>query len=229
MNFIEAKGGKALMHVMKWIAKQFEALPVERSEPRPLIGLVGEIYFRFNNYANQNLIRQVEAIGGEVMVATTMEWFYLINWLVKNAAWQSNLFLNFIKISVADLYQQHHEHKLLKPVAHLLTHPYETPIAQLMNNIRPYYDPALKTEAVVTIGKAIDFGKLGLSGILNVMPFSCMPGIITSSLSSSIRADLDNIPWLDLVFEAQGETHLNTRLEAFMYQSTQYHRRTVNN
>ncbi len=224
---IKVKGGKRLVHVMQWIAEQFETLAVDCSKPRPLIGLVGEIYFRLNNNVNQNIIRQIEAIGGEVMVATTMEWIYFANWVVKNTAWQSNQFLNFINISVVDLYQQHHERKLLKPVAHLLKHPYETPIPQLMDNIRPYYDPALSSEAVLSMGKAIDFGKLGLSGILHVMPFSCMTGTITGTLSSSIRADLENIPWLDLVFEAQGETHLNTRLEAFMYQSTQYHRCTA--
>ena len=224
---VEEQGDKALVLVMKWIAKQFEALSVDRSEPRPLVGLVGEIYIRLNNYANQNLIQKVEDSGGEVTIASMMEWIYFANWFVKDDAWRSNSFWNFLNMSVVDFYQQHQENKLLKPVEHLLKHPHETPIAKLTDNIRPYYDPTLDTEAVLSMGKAIDFANKGLSGILNLMPFSCMPGIITAGIAPRIRADLGNIPWLDVIFDAQGSTHFNTRLEAFMYQATQYQRRTT--
>ena len=64
--------------------------------------------------------------------------------------------------------------------------------------------------------------RLGLSGIVNVMPFSCMAGIITAGMAPRIRADLGGVPWLDVIYDAQGGTNVNTRLEAFMYQATQY-------
>jgi predicted nucleotide-binding protein (sugar kinase/HSP70/actin superfamily) len=223
---VQAGGGKPLIKAMQWIAKQFEQLSVDRSEPRPIIGIIGEIYIRLNNYGNQDIIRKVEAIGGEVRIASMMEWLYYSNWAVKNNARHSHLFLSFISMSIVDFYQQHQEHKLLKPVEHLLSHPHETPVAKLMDNIRPFYEPALDTEAVLSMGKAVDFAQLGLNGILNLMPFSCMPGIITAGMAPRIRADLGNIPWLDVIFDAQGGTHFNTRLEAFMYQATQYQRRT---
>ena len=95
-----------------------------------------------------------------------------------------------------------------------------------MKNIRPYYEPVLGTEAVLSMGKAIDLARHGLSGILNVMPFSCMPGIIVAGMAPRIRADLNSIPWLDVIYDAQAGTNLNTRLEAFMYQAVQF-RRTV--
>jgi len=214
--------GQSLIEAMKWIAKQFEQLPIDRQKQRPIIGIIGEIYIRLNNYANQNLIRQVEAIGGEVKIASMMEWLYFANWSMKYNSWHSNQFMSFVNILIVDSYQQHQEHKLLKPVEHLLRHPDETPVTRLMDNIRPYYEPALLTEAVLSMGKAIDFAKLGLNGILNLMPFSCMPGIITAGMAPRIRSDLGNIPWLDVVFDAQGGTHFNTRLEAFMYQASQW-------
>jgi predicted nucleotide-binding protein (sugar kinase/HSP70/actin superfamily) len=223
------EAGQSLIETMKWIATQFVQLPIDRREPRPIIGIIGEIYIRLNHYANQNLIRQVEAIGGEVRMASMMEWLYFVNWAMKHNSWQSNRFKSFFNIWLVDYYQQHKEHQLLKPVQHLLRHSQETPVTKLMDNIRPYYEPALQTEAVLSMGKAIDFAKLGLNGILNLMPFSCMPGIITAGMAPRIRADLGNIPWLDVVFDAQGGTHFNTRLEAFMYQATQFHRQTVKN
>jgi predicted nucleotide-binding protein (sugar kinase/HSP70/actin superfamily) len=94
-----------------------------------------------------------------------------------------------------------------------------------MDNIRPYYEPVLGTEAALTMGEAIELAKHGASGILNIMPFSCMPGIISAGLAPRIRADLDDIPWLDVTFDARGGTNFQTRLEAFMYQAAQYRRR----
>ena len=224
---VEEQGGNSLVQVMKWVAKQFEQLAVDRTELRPIIGIVGETYIRLNNYSNQNIIKQIEAVGGEIRIASMMEWIYFANWFKKNRSWQSNLFLDFLGISMVDFYQQHQEHKLLKPIEHLLRHPHETPTAKLMDNIRPYYEPDLDTEAVLTMGKSIDFAQMGFSGILNPMPFSCMPGIVAAGMAPRIRSDLSNIPWLDVIFDAQGGTHFNTRLEAFMYQTTQYYRRDV--
>ncbi|MFQ6045114.1 MAG: hypothetical protein ACE5PT_01975 [Gemmatimonadales bacterium] len=222
---IERGGGKETVQAMRWTARRFEALGVDRTEPRPLIGLVGEIYIRFNTYSNQNIIRQVEAAGGEVVVASLMEWFYFTNWRVKALTGVVGTPLDFLKISLVDLYQRRQERRLSEPVEHLLRHPHESPIAQLMDNIRPYYEPALGTEAVLSMGKAIDFARNGLCGILNIMPFSCMPGIIVAGMAPRLRPDLYNIPWLDVIYDAQGATNINTRLEAFMYQATQFQRR----
>lgn len=220
-------GGKALVEAMKGVASQFETVPIDRNQPRPVIGIVGEIYLRFNPYSNQDIIRQVESAGGEVLITSMMEWFYFTNWGVKTFTRFFGMYLDWFKISLVDLYQQRLEHKLLKPVGHLLKHPRESPITQLMNYIQPYYEPVLGTEAVLSMGKAIDFARNGLCGILNIMPFSCMPGIIAAGMAPRLRADLDNIPWLDVIYDAQEGTNINTRLEAFMYQAVQFQRRMV--
>ncbi len=222
---VEAGGGKELVKSMEWTAEQFENLPVDRSEPRPVIGLVGEIYLRFNTYGNQDIIRKVEAAGGQVILASMMEWFYYINWSFKNYTRHFGHYLAYFQITLVDFYQQYMESKLVKRVEHLLQYPHETPVANITQKIKPYYEPFLATEAVLSMGKAIDFAEHSLSGILHIMPFSCMPGIITAGMAPRIRADLDNIPWLDIIYDAQGGTNINTRLEAFMYQATQYKRR----
>ncbi|MDH3569457.1 MAG: hypothetical protein OER89_04635, partial [Gemmatimonadota bacterium] len=116
-------------------------------------------------------------------------------------------------------------HRLLNAVAHALRYPHEAAVAQLMSNIRPYYEPMLGTEAVLSMGRAIEYARNGLSGILNIMPFSCMPGIIVAGMAPQIRADLDNVPWLDVIYAAQGGTNIQTRLEAFMHQAHQFQRR----
>ncbi len=224
---VKTGGGKNLLAGLKWIATQFETLPVDRREARPVIGLVGEIYLRSNVYSNQDIIRQVERAGGEVRAATMIEWIYFTNWYYKTYSRVSGLYVDMFGTILTDMYQRHLEHKLADQVAYLLKYPNESPVNQLIDNIGPYYDPYLATEAVLSMGKAIEFARNGSCGILNIMPFSCMPGIITAGMGPRLRTDLNNIPWLDIIYDAQEGTNINTRLEAFMYQVKQYQRRNA--
>jgi predicted nucleotide-binding protein (sugar kinase/HSP70/actin superfamily) len=94
-----------------------------------------------------------------------------------------------------------------------------------MRHTAKYMHPTVSTEAVLTVGKAVDLARHGVCGILNVLPFTCMPGIIAAGLSPRIRQDLDGIPWLDLSYDMQQSTNIQTRLEAFMYQAQHFQRR----
>ncbi len=221
----DAGGGTRTVTALRRAATDFVALPVDRREPRPLIGLVGEIYLRFNTYTNQDIVRQVESVGGEATVASLMEWLYFTNWQAKRLASARGAYAESLKVTLVDLYQRHAEHRLHKAVAHALRYPHEASVAQLMANIQPYYEPVLGTEAVLSMGRAIEYARNGLSGILNIMPFSCMPGIIVAGMAPRIRADLDHVPWLDVIYAVQGGTNIRTRLEAFMHQARQYQRR----
>lgn len=224
---IRAGGSKRLVSAMETVAGHFARLPVDRSEPRPLIGLVGEIYLRFNDYSNQDIVRKVESLGGEVVVASMMEWFYFTNWNFKDLAQAQGEYWNVFTTALADLYQKYEERRIVKPVAHLLRDPHESPIANIMRNLHPYYAPAkgLESEAGLSLGKAVEFARKGVCGVLNIMPFSCMPGIVVAGMAPRFRADLDDIPWLDVIYDAQAGTNINTRLEAFMYQAVQFQRR----
>ncbi len=221
----EAGGGKELVEAMRWIARQFEAIPIDRSHPRPVIGIVGEIYLRFNSYVNIDLARQVERAGGEVQIASVIEWLYYTNWAYKRDSRTFGQPLRYIKMLLTDTYQKHLDHELAKPVEHLLRDAHDTDVAELMDNIRPYYHPDLHSEAILSMGTAIDFARRKFSGIINVLPFSCMPGTITAGMAGRIRTDFDNIPWLDISYDAQEGTNIKTRMEAFLYQAQQYQRR----
>lgn len=222
-------GGGHLVRVMHRIATCFEKLSVDRSEPRPRVGVVGEIYLRMNDFSNQGIIRQLEEVGAEVVVASVVEWLYFTNWVYNGAARNLGDYSHFLIGLASDLYQRHEEHRLAKPIEHLLPNAYETPIAQVMRYLHPHYDPVLglETEAGLTLGKAVEFARTGLCGILNIMPFGCMPGIVVAGLAPKYRPELNSIPWLDISFDAQGGTNIRTRLEAFIYQATQYQRATA--
>jgi predicted nucleotide-binding protein (sugar kinase/HSP70/actin superfamily) len=219
-------GGRKLVAAMNDIAARIEALPVQRAVRRPRIGVIGEIYLRFNDFSNQHLVRRIEATGGEAAVASICEWFYFTNWLYGAFARQQGTYRDWLVTLITDVYQRWQERRLVRPVAHLLDDAYESSIGEMMRGLRPHYSPltGLETEAGLSLAKAFDFAGKGLCGVVNIMPFGCMPGIIVAGMASRLRDQLNSIPWLDISYDALGETNSQTRLEAFMYQAHQYQR-----
>ena len=222
LKAIAEGGGRRATTAMTQAGARFATVDTDRSRRKPLIGLVGEIYLRANPFTNQDIVRQVESLGGEVWVAPMMEWFYFTNWGTQMRARMARRAGEWLRSFLTDCVQRWDEERMLRPVHHLLTFAHEPPVARLMANARPYYDPALGTEAALSVGKAVDFARLGLCGVLNVLPFTCMPGIVVSGLAESIRVDYDHIPWLNVIYDAQGGTNVQTRLEAFMHQARQF-------
>jgi predicted nucleotide-binding protein (sugar kinase/HSP70/actin superfamily) len=220
-------GGRRLVLALRTAADAFGSVAIDRSRERPVIAIVGEVYVRWNAYSNRELVREVERLGGEVMVASMAELVYFMTYRMKEVAKLSGRFRALLQGGIMDWYQTSMEHRLLSAVRHRLRRPDETPSSAVAAAIAPYYDPALGTEAVLTMGRAIEYVRAGIHGILNVLPFSCMPGIIVAGMAPRLRRDLDHVPWLDLPYDAQKETNIRTRLEAFIHQAEQCRRRSV--
>ena len=82
---------------------------------------------------------------------------------------------------------------------------------------RPYIHESFEGEAILSVGKSIDFIHKGASGIINAMPFTCMPGTISSAIMKLIQKKY-GVPVLNVAYDGQGLTNITTRLEAFMHQ-----------
>jgi predicted nucleotide-binding protein (sugar kinase/HSP70/actin superfamily) len=217
-------GGGRLVQAMRRIGADFRRLAVDRSQPRPIIGVVGEIFVRQHPPSNRNVIRQIEGLGGEVILASMMEYLYYVNWWYIYKMKQHGNWREVFVTRLSDLAQRFLEFRLSAPVADLLHNRFEASSAKLMGYTARYMDPVISTEAVMSVGKAVELAHHGASGILNVLPFTCMPGVITAGLAPRIRKDLDGIPWLDLSYDMQQGTNTLTRLEAFMYQAVHFQR-----
>jgi len=57
------------------------------------------------------------------------------------------------------------------------------------------------------------------------MPFTCMPGTIVASLSAAFRMDHEEMPWVDIAYDGQEDTGIETRLQAFAHQAREFCRR----
>jgi predicted nucleotide-binding protein (sugar kinase/HSP70/actin superfamily) len=98
----------------------------------------------------------------------------------------------------------------------------EPSIRETLRRAAPYIHHSFEGEAVLSVGKAIDYIVRDAAGIVNVMPFTCMPGTIATAVLKRVREDHDNIPLLNLAYEGQGDSQMITRLEAFMHQARSY-------
>jgi predicted nucleotide-binding protein (sugar kinase/HSP70/actin superfamily) len=67
----------------------------------------------------------------------------------------------------------------------------------------------------------------GAAGLVNVMPFTCMPGSIARSQLRRAAGMLGGMPVLDVEFDGRGEELLRDELEMFMEQVKERHRTGV--
>ncbi len=192
----------------------------ERS--RPVIGIVGEIYIRSNRFSNEDVVRRIEQLGGEAWVAPISEWLLYVNATAKASAVMNRSFKDLLKAYLTGRVQHKDEQRFLASFNGRLRSLREPSIEKTLRAARPYIHHSFEGEAVLSVGKAIDYINRGVSGIVNVMPFTCMPGTIATAVLKRVREDYNNIPLLNIAYEGQGDTQTITRLEAFMHQAKAY-------
>jgi predicted nucleotide-binding protein (sugar kinase/HSP70/actin superfamily) len=217
--------GKEVGDLLSSAGQDFKRIKVDRSEIRPVIGVVGEIYIRSNRFANNNLVEKIEKLGGEARVAPMAEWFFYTTYRYKEDSLIYKQFKDYLKALIKDWVQKKDEKRLIKKVENGFQDLHDFPVEKILRLSSSYLDRTFGTEAILSVGKALEYIQKGCSGIVNTMPFSCMPGTIVSALSAKIREDFDNIPWLNIAYEGLEETNELTRLEAFIHQTKQYHKK----
>lgn len=220
-------GGTGMVAALRRGAARFAEIEVERARDRPLVAVVGELYLMLNVQSNLGVVRAVEAAGGEVIQGTFADWLHYVDWRRKDLSLRFGEYRNYLGGLVSDTYQRWVEDRFFRALRPVLRHPPEAPVDRIMRRLAVCYEPVLGTEAVLTMALALDLGTHGISGVINVLPFTCMPGTVVACMAPRLRDEMNGVPWLDLAFDGQEETNLHTRLEAFMHQAAQFHRRVA--
>ncbi len=220
-----ARNDGSLYRALRHARERFAAVPVDKSRRCPLIGLVGEFYIRANAFSNQNLVRKIEALGGEVWAAPVYEWFLYRNYRRDMRATQRGEWKLRLKTWVSDRVMKADEHHLAAAFDGFLENAHEPPTETVLDYAAPYVHRTFEGEAIMTVGKAVDFARKHLSGLISVMPFTCMPGTISHAIMRRVRSDYDQIPYLNMVYDGLEQATAETRLEAFMAQARGYGKR----
>ena len=194
-------------------------LKIDREDTKkPIVGIVGEIYIRSNKFSNNDVVRRVEELGGQVWLAPITEWISYVNYVSRRRESVAHVGLsNRLKLFLTDYIQNKDEHKLEDLFIDYLKYGEEPKVKDIIKKASPYVHVSFEGEAILSVGKTIDFIDKGVSGIINAMPFSCMPGTISSAIMRLIQKH-HNVPIINLAYDGQGVTNVITRLEAFMYQ-----------
>jgi predicted CoA-substrate-specific enzyme activase len=218
---VEKKGD--LLPILRRAGEELSRLP-GRDEERPLIGVVGEIFLRTNEFSNEDLIRKLEHFGAEVALAPVAEWIFYTNFTHGRRCLVQRRYGAFARNWIKNRYQLRRERAFLHTVEEFLDNGHEPPVEHILDLSLPYLHHSLEGEAVLTIGKSIDMAMKGASGIVSAMPFTCMPGIISAAISRKVSVDHHSLPFLNMVYDGQGGVGAEVRLEAFIHQARRYAR-----
>jgi predicted nucleotide-binding protein (sugar kinase/HSP70/actin superfamily) len=214
------KNGSDIEDLLGTMRQDFEHLPVTR-EKKPLIGVIGEIFVRSHKFSNENLIRKIEALGGEVWLAPVEEWIYYVNLMGLRKALlkrEKSAIINFL---LKKYVQKKIEHKYAHHFQGFLKTLKEPATKHILKKAVPYVHNSFEGETILSIGKCIDLIEQGASGIVNAMPFGCMPGTIVTALLRGVNRDY-GIPCMSIPYDGTESPTTEIQLEAFMDQARSY-------
>lgn len=208
-----------------------------RQPARPRIGIVGEIYLRTHPDSNQNIVRQLEEFGGEVVDASLGEWINFVSFerarklhRRMKVAWKEGdhkalrqATRQWLGMEIEKLYQAWRQRQVYSSACkHLDIQPDHT-IGQIERRLdaNRLFTFAIGTEAALSIGGALEYAHHGFDGIVNVFPFTCMPSTICSAILKPLLHQM-KIPYLDAPYDGSIQPNREVALRTFLYQAKQH-------
>ena len=210
-----------MRRLMNSIADYFAAVKLDSKVQKPKIGIVGEIYVRSHPFANSNIIARLEDLGAVCDLVPFAEWIYYTNFTRSRTARRGGQFRDWFTNILQDYFQHKIEKTLAVPLERRFGKLAEGPIEHVIELAQPYLHHTFEGEAILSIGKTVEYHHQGFGGVVNVMPFSCMPSTVVSSQTQRVSSDCADMPILNLSFDGQEDSTLTTRLEAFVEQVRQ--------
>ncbi|MDR1545897.1 MAG: acyl-CoA dehydratase activase [Deltaproteobacteria bacterium] len=217
---LEAGDGRQEMTAQARARERFEAARdgLDR-EPLPQVGLVGEIYVRHNRFANEDVVRRLEALGAEVLAPPFTEWIFYTGLVNAMRAARAGAWRKRFAAVLTGLVQRWELGRLAAPWRGFFPGgAKEPPVSQVVELGEKFMGRAFQGEAILSMGKGLEYFEHGARGLVNIMPFTCMPGMVVGGLTSRLRDEAAGMPAISLAFDGQSQTNTQARLEAFMYQ-----------
>ena len=208
--------------------------------PKPLIGIVGEIYLRTHVQANQDVIRALERYGAEVVNASIAEWVNYTTYdrlrEAKIGLWMDlkqfrfGQLIKYIKEIFSYggelFYQELRQKQVYKRVKSLIDLEKDHRVAHLESILKEddLYSFDAGTEACLSISGIIEYARAGYNGVVNIYPFACMPSTATSAIAKPLMNKLGT-PYLDTPYDSSFQPGREAAIRTFMYQAHQHFKR----
>ena len=219
---------RKMRSVLVQIRDRYRALPADYSQKKPLIGIVGEIYCRLNEYSNEYLVEKIEEFGGEVWMTDISEWvWYTTDEQIQRLKLEKKRFSReMLAAQIKSFILKRDEHFLLAPFKDDFRG-YEEPhhVREVLNYSQPYLPQrGALGEMVLNVGKSIYLYHKGADGIIDISPFTCMNGIVTQTVYPQVSRDHDNFPIRIFYFDGS-QTDLDRDVGIFMELARNYMRK----
>jgi predicted nucleotide-binding protein (sugar kinase/HSP70/actin superfamily) len=164
-------------------------------------------------------------LGLEVWSAPVNEWF-----LYRNFRRNMHSILDFdwgclLTTVIKNWVQLKDEHRLSHPFLRGLETIHEPSTDKILTLAKPYIHKTFEGEAIMSVGKALDFINRGVSGLVNTIPFTCMPGTIATIILKKVSEDYGNIPNLTIAYDGLSQANTTIRLETFAHQAKEFKER----
>ncbi|MDX9810771.1 MAG: hypothetical protein RBU28_00165, partial [Bacteroidales bacterium] len=218
------KGTRGLRRLLEEITAGFMAVETDRRIRKPLVAIIGEIFMRDNAACNGNISNRLEELGVEVLVTPFSEWILYSTYRYKRDSRWKNDRRGIIKSTVQGIGQDLIAETLLRNIRKFTNHSGDVSLHDMLRLCNRYVNEFYDGDPPVAVGTSVALAQRGVSGIAAILPFTCMPGTLIASVSDSFRKDHNNIPFINLAYDGQDSVSLDTRLQAFVFQTKEYHR-----
>lgn len=211
-----------LIDTLARIAHSFTQIPLSNGKRKPVIAVVGEIFMRDNDFCSAHLVRRLEKFGAETWIAPFAEWLsYSTIRYTRDSKWKGD-FKGVIKSKLQEYFQESTAKKITRQFHGLFDEDKEVAVKDMLNACGPYVHRHYDGDPALNLGTSAILVDKGISGIANILPFTCMPGTLVASVSDQLRKDKGNIPYVSIAYDGQEDASIELRLQAFMHQAYQY-------
>ena len=173
---------------IKEIVNDFKNIKV-KIKPKPRVGIVGEILIKYHAFGNDHLVEKLEAEGAEVCVPELMGFvkYCCYNGMVKEKLLKTSkktAFINHQALNIIDFYERCVKKELMNTRYRQVTNIYE-----LANNVEGILSTGNQTgEGWFLTAEMVELIKDGVSNVVCVQPFACLPNhIVGKAVIKRIR------------------------------------------
>ena len=216
------KGAKRLPVLLEKAADEFDAIPRVDGPRKPVIAVVGEIFMRDNAYCSGRLVERLEDLGAETLIMPTAEWLlYSTYRYIRDSKWKGNI-KGILKAHLQQISQNFSAARVSAKVKNRVDQKGITHLHDILGACDPYIHKDYDGDPPLSFGNAALLAGTHISGVANILPFTCMPGTVIAAVSEIFRKDHDFIPWLNIAYDGQEDSALESRMQAFMFQVKEF-------
>jgi predicted nucleotide-binding protein (sugar kinase/HSP70/actin superfamily) len=236
-NHGPSKAFHKILNRLEEIVQQGKSIVDPSIARKPRVGIVGEIFLRMHVHANQDLIRVLERHGAEVVNASLAEWVNYVTYGglrdskkgFRLGLKQMDLFsmrrnlARIIHFGADLLYQQFRQGKVYERVKNVMDVADDHSMSRLEEVLKEngIFSFDITTETCLSVASILQYGRAGFDGMVNVYPFTCMPGMVTSAIVKPLMTEW-RIPYLDAPCDGTFQPGREAAIRTFMYQAYQH-------